>query len=575
MSRAPKNPERVWFAPAVLAAALVALACGYGCYSRQVRQHGIAALSESAREELASLAVPARATAKLERAWLSEGAASNEYLIASNVPMPCEGVSSDPAVVEAFAASREPDPALRTERLEAIADEAPDNMLVALIHGTQLIGTGEYARAEQILARTLNRTNDDERIIESAKAQGSTLDLDDHRVSTVIHLHHALGVARLARASGTPPWVSLKNVIGSVKTLSRRRIAGATRDQAVWSRLPIVAPGCTGITDTTLSTYDLYNNLIVAYMKGNFAGAELEREKEFSRPRTSEASPLRALLNAEVKKTAEAEWRNESQLWALSNVEQVIDWRLPAVPDDARLAFNSVQVIDFWTKGEERGLGLLRDRLIEQMFRRRNVAPDQRSAFAKGALRMLATSNIDRASIANDAALVREWLQPQDARALDDFLAADAARNALPRWLVAREEDQEPPHAKLGPRAEAWYAAALTDYAAAAARWAAGRPAAEQGDAIVAIRRMLASSAAPAELVALENGRGWRERLWLRLAATSWFWAAMAALLAVVVWFVLVWILVHIRERRLLHTSLYNVEYEMLSRGDPRKGRAR
>ena len=556
MTRTTRDPERAWFLPAILAAALVAIASGYGCYRYSVRQHSMAALSDSARGELAGLTVTPRATAKIERSWISN--AKDEYLIASNVPMPCAG----PA--DAIAASQDPDPVARTERLEAIADAAPDNMIVALIHGTQLIEAGDYARAEQVLARTLDSTDMDESIINAAKSPTSTLDLSDPELSTVIHLHHALAVAQLSRGSANLSWKSLKNVIGSVKPLSSRRIPGTTRNQPTWSMLPVPAPGCSSSPDS-LSTYDLYNNLIVGYMKGNFTGKEKEREKEFFRPGAS--TPLRTALNAQVQRTREANWQNESQLWALSNVEQVIDWRLPAVPDDARLAFNSVQVIDWWTKGEGKGIPELRDKLIEQMFRRRNVAADQRNAFARGALRMLASSGVNRTNIANDAAQVREWLSPQDALALDDFLAADAARSAMPKWLVTPEKDQERPEAKLGPRGEAWYSAALTDYAAAASQWAASRPVEEQRRAIVAIWQLLGRAAAPPELIALEKNHGWRSRAWMHLSSWKGFWMFVSALVAALVWLVLAWTLAHVRERRLLRTSLYNVEYEMLSKG--------
>ncbi len=581
MSRAAHNPERVWFIPSVIAATLVAIASGYGCYSRSVRQHSVAALGETARAELAALDVTPRATAAVERTWVT--GMKDDYLVASHVPMPCAEVvdfvrpHERPAVVAALDAARDPDPVTRIERLEMIADGAPDNMIVALIHGTQLIQAREYSRAEQTLARALARTDRDERILEAAKSPGSTLTLDNFEVSTFIHVHHAFGVAGLTRLSDNKWWsVSLRKVIASVIPLTHRRLIGATRGQPVWSRLLIPAPGCSNVSSQSLSTYDLFNNLIVAYMKGKLPVSDEWRTKEFRRSEAGEMLPLHGLLAAEVKRASGSNWTNVSQLGALSNVERIVAEIHPNVPDDARLAFNSVQVIDWWMKererkepaaGEGEGILELRDRLIEQAFRRRNVAPDQRAAFARGALRMLASSGVQRASIAADAAQVREWLTPQDARALDDFLTADAALAAIPKWIVAREEDDEPPQAKLGARAEAWYPAARTDFAASAARWAAERPSDEQRDALVAIRQFLGSADPPPELLALERTRPWNQRMWLRVSASNWFWMLIAAGVAAAVWLVLVWILVHIRERRLLRTSLYDVEYEVLSRG--------
>jgi len=574
--RGAQNPERVWFIPAVIAAAFIAGLSGYGCYSHAMRKGSITSFSGSAREELATLRVPAGATTVVERQWLKEGP-KPEYLIASHVPAPCPGVvdyfvspTERAAVTEALAASQNPDLGARTERLETISDRAPGNLVVALIQGTQLIEAGELARAEQILKRTLDQTKEDELVIASAKASNQTLDLKNTEVSTLIHIQHACVVAGLLRLPANPSCVvPLRNVIGSVKPLSHRRLPGRTRDEPVWSRLRIPAPGCTDADEQSLSTYDLYNNLVVAYMNEKVPVGDPWRTKEFGRLDTdSGRGPLREFLKAQVKRAPESEWKDEKQLGALSNVETVIDWVHPDVPDDARFDFNAVQVIDWWTKGETGGLSELRDKLIEQAFRRRNVLPSQRASFARGALRMLATSNIDRARIAEDAAQVRAWLPPEDARLLDDLLTADSARAGLPRWLVAPDEDQEPPHAKLGPRAAAWYTAALYDFAAVAANWAAPRPVDEQRHMIVALRRLLQSATPPPQLDALEKQRNGWDRVWLSLCATRWFCILGGALLALFVWLVLVWILVHIRERRLLRTSFYNVEYDLLSKGD-------
>ncbi len=571
---AAQNSERVWFIPAVIAAAFIAGLGGYGCYSQAMQKGSIASFSDSAREELAALRVPARATTVVERQWVKE--APNEYLIAAHIPAPCQGVvnfvspAERAAVTEALAASQDPDLGARTERLEAISDGAPGNLVVALIHGTQLIEAREFARAEQILKRTLDRTNKDELIIASAKASNHTLDLHNTEVSTLIHLQHACVVAGLLRLPANPLCVvPLRNVIGSVKPLSRRRLPGRTRDEPVWSRLPIPAPGCTGAGAQTLSTYDLYNNLVIAYMNEKLPVGEPWRTKEFGRLETDDGrGPLREFLKAQVKRASESNWKDEKQLGALSNVETVIDWVHPDVPDDARFDFNAVHVIDWWTKGEPGELSELRNKLIEQAFHQRNVLPAQQTSFARGVLRMLATSNIDRTRIAGDAAQVRAWLPPEDARLLDDLLTADTARADLPRWLVAPEEDQEPPYAKLGPRAADWYTAALYDFAAVAAEWVAPRSVDEQRHMIVALHRLLRSTTPPPQIEALEKQRNAWDRVWLRLYAMKWFCILGGAMLALFVWLALVWILVHIRERRLLRTSFYNLEYDLLSKGD-------
>jgi hypothetical protein len=586
LTKAPRVPDLRWVRGAVAIAFAIAALTGFLFYRYEVRARSVASLSDAAREELASLTIPARATGKLEQSWVGEGFTTG-YLMAPVGPMPCGG--------ETEAILREGDAESRIEQLAALHDARPEDLLVALALGTQLIETGRYPEAERVTTESLERTSDDEQVIAAARSAGSTLDLGDTSVSTVIHLHHALGVARLSQSATEPPWKSLKNVIGSVKTLSRRRLMGTTRGQPAWSRLLIAAPGCTSTAETNgkpaLSSYDLFDNLIVAYMRGKYRGypgIERDREREFGRAPKNYPSALHQLLLAQVERARANEWKDEAQLWALSNVEQVIDWRLP---DDARLAVNSVQVIDWWMAPERcpadvctpelvAGMQPIRDQLIEQVFRRRNVGPDQRVELARAAVRLLATSTLDRKRITEHAAAIKQWLPPKEAGVLQDLLNADAARAALPRWAFlppaeGEDADTEPPYAQLGARGERWRQAAATDLAAGAAQWAATRPPHEQRHALIAIRQLLGAADAPPELTALESRLSWTDRLRLRLSASRLFWAIISSLLAALLWLVLVWIIAHERERRLLRVSLYNVEYDYLAAGEPQRPRER
>jgi hypothetical protein len=589
----PRMPMRGAFALSLLAIVVASVLVAWLFYSHQVAKRSIdRALSEGAREELSALVVVPRKTAELERSWAAEGFTS-ETLVAPVGPMPCEAVAAlvppaqQSAVREALAANAQADADIRVEQLAAVSDAAPGNLLVAQMLGTALADAGRYPEAERVLTQGLERTKQDEDIIRAARVS-ATLDLDDVALSTVIHVHHALGVTRLSQSSAEPPWISLKNVIGSVKPLSQRRLLGTTRGEPAWSRLLIAAPGCTTAAGKqSLSSYDLFNNLIVGYMRGKFTGDRIMRDREFARPQKNYPGPLHRLLLAQVARARENNWANEAQLWALSNVEQVIDWRMP---DDARLAFNSVQVIDWWTNAERcpadvctpellAGIRGLRDELIEQALRRRNVTAEQQGAFARGIVGMLASSTVHRANVADAATQIREWLPASQRRTLDDLLVADTARAALPRALFTPKTDdetpEEPPHAKLGPRADRWYAAALTDVAAAASKWAATRPPREQRAALVAIRQLLGTAEAPPELVELEQKQPASDRLRMRLAASKTWWAALAILLGALLAFVLLWILVHVRESRLLRVSLYNIEHEYLAGIDAEPGSER
>ena len=579
----------------MLGATLVAALSGWLFYRGEVHARSVDALSDSTREELSALEVPANKTAEVERGWVTEGF-KPDYLVAPVGPMPCEGVIAlvppyqQQVVRAAITASHQEDSDTRIEQLATINDAAPNNLLVVQMLGTSLLDAGRYPDAERVIAQGLAGTGEDEEIIRAAKTS-SELDLDDLKVSTVIHLHHALGVARLSQSSSQPPWIALKNVIGSVKPLARRRLLGATRDQPVSSRLPIAAPGCAAGGDSALSSYDLFNNLIVGYMRGKFTGGGSERDREFARPRKTFPGPLHKLLLAQVARARANGWQNEAQLWALSNVEQIIDSR---IPDDARLSFNTVQVIDWWTSLEQcprevcnaellGEIGAVRDKLVEQAFKSRNVTEDQRAGFAKGLVRMLAASNVKRANVAGAAEKIGEWLPASEKKTLEDLIAADVARRELPAWLFAKTEDEEakasaepkaPPQARLGTRAEKWQAAALTDVASVAAMWAAGRSANEQRSVLVALRQLLGTAEAPPELIALEQRHGWTDRIRMRLTAAKPFWALLGVIASLLIWLLLVWILVHVREWQLLRTSLYNVEVEHLAtldRGQERR----
>ena len=585
----PRHPADRWFWPAIVLAVLLSMAWGLFFYFSQTRSRSFASLPETMREELAQLPVTARATAEVEREWVKDGFGGAQYLVAPVGPVPCpaavEGldVAQRANATEALSLQQTGEPATRIDSLSAISDSDPGNLIVALLLGTNLIETGRYAEADRVLSQVLDRTTDDERIIAAARDPRTQLDLSDQNVSTVIHLHHALGVARLAQSSTQPPWKSLKNVIGSVKPLSQRRLLGTSRGAPSWSRLLIAAPGCTTTGPGSLSSYDLYNNLIAGYMRGSrFEGDDAMRGREFSRAPKTYPSAVHQLLLAQVERAKANGWQNEAQLWALSNVEQLLDWRRP---DDARLNLNAIQVIDWWLAGDRcpdsvctaelrDGLAAQKDELLEQAFLRRNVAPDQQRPFAQVVTRMLAGSRVPRSRIADAAAAMREWLPASQAATLGDLVSADAVRAELPQWIMrSAAENAEPPEQRIGRNSAAWRSAADLDFAAAAASWAATRSPGEQREVLIATRQLLGAAKPPQAVVDLEGKREWRDRLRIRLSASKWWWGLVSAFLATFTMLVLFWMLVVLRDARTLRTSFYNVELEHLRASDPPPGR--
>jgi tetratricopeptide (TPR) repeat protein len=574
--KGPRHPDALWFRIAFVAAALLSIAWGAFYFFAQTRSRSFASLPEAMREELAQVPVLPRATAEVEREWVRDGFGGEQWLVAPVGPVPC-AAPGDELATDALALQQTGEPATRIDALSALSDTDPANLIVALLLGTNLIEAGRYAEADRVLSQALDRTRDDEQIIAAARDPRTRLDLSDQNVSTVIHVHHALGVARLAQSSTQPPWKSLKNVIGSVKPLSQRRLLGSSRGEPSWSKLLIAAPGCATAGPGALSSYDLYNNLIAGYMRGGrFEGDAAMRAREFARPAKTYPSAVHELLLAQIKRAEANGWQNEAQLWALSNVEQLLDWRRP---DDARLNLNAIQIIDCWLAGDRcpndvcttelrARLTTQKDELLEQALLRRNVAPDQQRAFAQATTRLLAMSTLPRSRVADAANAMREWLPPSQAAVINDLVDADAARAELPRWITrTAAEDAQPPEKRIGRNAQAWRSAADLDFAAAAATWAATRSPGEQRDVLIATRQLLGAAKPPRAVVDLESRRD--DRLSIRLAASKAWFALVAVFLAAITMLVLFWMLVVIRDARTLRTSFYNVELEHLRASDP------
>jgi hypothetical protein len=570
----PRHPESRWFFPSVGLAALLSVGLGAWCYRATTHSRSFASMSENARGELGKLKVIPRATAVEEGRWVADGFATGT-LMAPVGPLPCrEAVGRLPpseraADLEAFKAIGSGDTEASINGLAAIADQNRSNLLVADMLATSLVRAERYAEADRVVSQALDSTNLDERIIAAARAPNTPLDLDDVQFSTVIHLHHALGIARLSEAGSEVPWKALKNVIGSVKELSRKRLLGTVRTSATASKLLIPAPGCAPDA-ASLSSYDLYNNLIIGYVRRpDYSDTERNRLREFERGPKTYPGAVHQLFVAQRDRAKKDGWKNEAQLWALSNAEQVLDWRRP---DDARLDFNLVQLLDWWTSADHcgdvctpellAGLRSVEDELVEAALRRRNVTTEQQREFAIGMTRMVAQSHLDRTKLAADLDFLRGWLPPEKAQTLDDLVNAERARGALPQWVVDPHPDTEPAFEKLGRRAESWRAAACSDFASAAAIWAADRSAIEQRQVLVASRQLLGITAAPPEVQHLEMRLPLGARVAVIFGASRIWWGFIAAAMALLTWLATLWVLLQIREWRALRTSFYNVELD-------------
>lgn len=571
----PRHPEDRWFLPSVIAAAVVAVVFFAVLYRSTMQSRSFHSLDETARAELAVLPVDPRSTNDVERLWVAKDF-DTTYLVAPAGPLPCQPavraipLSDRPAARTAFAAMNDESGEARIESLAPISEASPHNLLVALLLGTELVRAERFEEADHIIARALDSTDLDEKIRDAAKAANTTLDLDDAQLSIVIDLRHLLGIARLNTRK--EPWTALKNVIGAVKALSRKTLLGLSREQGTAARLLIPAPGCPSGTPGTLTTYDLYNNLITGYVRAeSYPVDEQGRANEFGRHAKNDPRPQNLLLQAQWSREVQGQWKNEARLWALSNAKEILDLRYP---NDARLNFNIAQLLDWWTESQRcpakvctpallEQVRVMRDRLLLIAIKERNgILESERAEFATGITRMLAGSTVDRTQIGPDLSELATWLPPDKAPILNDLQTAAAARKAFTQWVVEPGEDGSAPFDKLGHKRTTWRNAALLDFIEAASVWASQRSENEKKDFIVAARQLLGTATAPPSLVQLEAGMPWMQRMRVRIAASRTWWFLLSLFVAAAVWFMIVFVLVQIREARALRHSFYNIELD-------------
>ena len=591
----PSHHQNVWFRTAAAVMLVPSAYIAVAVTSCGERRNSFAALDERARKEVAALRIHPYQSATVERGWFGQEFDSNE-LVAPIGPPPCpQAAEALPYTQraearEAFETLKVADKQEQMRRLAAISARDRQNFLVALIAGSKLVENGESKLAEQLLWSSLDSTDRDNQIIQVARSVrlghaspilSARFHFTDDELATVIHLHHVLGVAELRPSPMREPWVALKNVIGSVRPLGERHPLGLIPGQGPESRLVIPAPGCSD-PSRSITSYDLYNNLIVGYVRGNFhlrstaPNVPQTRENEFHRDRRDVETGVRQLFVAQREHERDAGWPNESRLWALSNADSVLD---QGVPDDARLDYTIARLLNWWmdptrcpaeicTHELQTAVKTDRDVLLRQALNQRDVDPDQRESFAAGMVKMIVFSDIDPASVKEQLNALRDSLSPAQARILDDYFAAQAARDALPSWaLKSNEVNGRAPWQTLGEKAATWRPAVLQDFAMEMARWAQKRSPKEKRRVAAALRRLLEPEPLPAEVdrALVPSGVG---RWEFEIASARRSWTLLGIVVAGTFWLVIVWILLQLREALLLRRSFYELELEFIDNID-------
>lgn len=490
------------------------------------------------------------ATRGIERGWVDQ-ALPADYLPALVLEPPCRLENAPEWSAAAFAAFRGQDEKVLAE----LAADHPGSWLPPLLLSQVLAERGAEPRALDVLRRFAAGPG------YRRLAESRSLPVDDQRA--MIHFWHRLAYLQHQTNSRDTRlfWQSLKNPIGRVKVLSAAGAAGLPKDAPTWDEHRLYPPGC---SSARLTSFDLYNNLLVAYLEvPGFQETKKSREQEFARGYrdSAEQNPWQAALERARQQEL---GRREGFVWAISNAEKLLrDRRANRLgpPENAHLALN---------------LALLASEAAA-------LAPEVREPFWQqiGNLIDQAASGPATADFGAGLARLRLLRQielpgvggilpspPAAGAAVTDTIARVTAAAAVRRdpAAILAILDGEKKLPELGEAASAWRTALRQDVAAAiAARVPPSASPSAREAAVEEARRVLRGASPPRELSELEASLPLAARL-----GSGWGGAPFrlfASLLAAAVLFLL-W---HLAERELLcreylFTSFYRREAERIPR---------
>jgi hypothetical protein len=601
MSRPVRPPGTPLFHVVTVLLALAAGALTYGV-SRPIPK-----TPDELRQLLADAPVPPHAAVKaVEQGWLAEDDLFlPRYLIANPGPPPCPhrldrlsrgnrsdraGISSaeQAVAVEGLALARQGETGQAIARLR----QGRGGWLATETLAHVLESSGNAREAQQVLEeyldqnRTVGTIGD---LLTLAKARRPTTGRSLEEVSALIHMLYATGRLQLARNQGGEAlWNHLKHPIGLTKFLALRGDVGLVEGVPTTSKLRIPAPGCEA-SPGSLTSYHLYNNLIVGYLANedyHDKPPRLAHELERSYADPPSVNPLQT-----VKNVLQRDWRPEREhwVWAVSNAEALL--KENATPTLAALNFNLAQLMVEAVPVVQDSLAVIARGEATASFPTENppaIPADAAgivAALEREAVRLMSAAEaqwegreaVEAASA--PVAVVRmqilkavlagtplklpgrlEILSEEQRAAARAVQTSRELWSAPETWLpevLAGEEGKI--REALGERAPAWTSAARQSGAAALARQAALAEGATREELTDAARLVLRSGdPRPEALTALEKGSGIAALLGRGGAQTvAAVLALLAALLVAAVGYGLS---LQRRAQRALFTSFYRLE---------------
>lgn len=555
------------YRPLVLLPAVAVLVFGLGTWWL-LSPHRPAA--EALAGRLAAAPGGVSAAALLEKGWI-EGALGEVYLPAPLGAPPCpEGVKS---VSDEFRAEVRAAMNGGTAALEALHRQR-NHWLSGLALGHRLVAENRLADADALFDRLLSRQGYRERIeLAQIARRSGRIDREpwNEELAALISMLAASGSLKIYRNEvGDDLWWTLRSPIACAKLYYARERRGLVHQVLDGFAVDVPPPGCPP-GPGAISSHDLYNNLIVGYVRVTpFAETPEKRKAEFARDYKDPAgeNPLLAVLAARVARI-DKEPADEGRVWALSNAEKLLrDLRQQGrLPGNARLALNLAQLMEGEVAASPPEA---RDALLAQEAgllalagkARAQIPEGQRPAFEAAFTRLaLLEAGRKRTAPPPVPEALRRGLPSEKQQALDRALFALEQRREPAAWArLATEGADAGIREKLGKEHRPWMSALRADAAAAVARAAAGLDDPERKRLTREAGALLrAGDSTPPELALLRGSFGWA--FWAGSVLGSAVGAIVTALLAATLaGLVAYWLAIQLRFRRELFTSFYRTE---------------
>lgn len=420
--------------------------------------------SAAANQPTMPAAIVTTAQEALEREWVAQALPSVDFIARVSSP-PCFAQPEAPvsrARDEVKAALNRQDVGGAIGDLKHLYAAAKGEWAVGLALASKQAAAGQWQQADEVLDEVLGLPAIAGAVVEirdAAREQRATRGVDAAIMSASLHANFMSGTVKLHLEQPDLAIVPLRRSIAATKALAS--MASGGRRQPGWANLPRHPPGCSETEKTPLTSLDLWNNLVVAYLDSEKFEVEADQLSSET-TRVGEPTVFTALMDEFAKG---ADRRDRMIAYAFSNIDEGLSAAADA-PASRYFSGTAARML------EEHAGRIPRSRVNDAeawMDRLLAVATDghvEDSDFAKAVAKLRAL----RASRARDVALLDDVAESRDGT--EDIIRClrftiGESSKAI-EWLKG---ERIPPEVmvdathKLGPaQAELWARAVQLDF---------------------------------------------------------------------------------------------------------------